>query len=109
MGSCAICEFSVSNRRACLRVDTSRSSTTVDLMRSRRFRSSTRELAGPIDLALSWEHSEAGWFTAEECRRRTDFWGLHEGLDRTRSHVTEHPQMPREFQLWPGPGQSDPG
>ena len=61
------------------------------------------ELAGPIDLALSWEHSESGWFTAEECHQRINFWGLHEGLDRTRSHVTEHPQMPPEFQLWPSP------
>lgn len=67
------------------------------------------ELAGPIDLSLSWEHSEAGWFTAEECHPRIDFRGVHEGLDRTRAHVTEHPQMPREFQFWPGLGQSDPG
>ena len=66
------------------------------------------ELPGPIDLALSWEHSESRWFTAEECHQRINFWGLHEGLDRTRSHVTEHPKMPPEFQLWPSPDHPSP-
>jgi hypothetical protein len=59
------------------------------------------ELDGPFEIALTWEHAESGWFTAEECHERINFWGLHEGLDRTRTHVTEHPDLPPEFKLWP--------
>ena len=58
------------------------------------------ELSGSVDIQLTWEHSEFGWFTAEECHERINFWGLHEGLDKTCAYVTEHADMPREFQLW---------
>ena len=59
------------------------------------------EVGGPVEIALGWEHSEAGWFTAAECHERINFWGLHEGLDRTRTHVTERDDLPLEFKLWP--------
>lgn len=64
------------------------------------------ELDGPFDITLTWEHAESGWFTAEECHERINFWGLHEGLDRTRTHVTEHPDLPPEFKLWPSLDES---
>lgn len=59
------------------------------------------EVKGPVDVTLTWEHAESGWFTAAECHERINFWGLHEGLDRTRTHVTEHADLPLEFRLWP--------
>ena len=59
------------------------------------------EVNGPVKLTLNWEHAESGGFTATECHERINFWGLHEGLDRTRTHVTEHADMPLEFLLWP--------
>lgn len=31
---------------------------------------------------------------------RINFWGLHEGLDRTREYVTKHADVLREFTLW---------
>jgi len=47
------------------------------------------EVAGPIDVRLSWEHSEFGWFTAQECRDRIAFRGLIEGLEAVRTYVSE--------------------
>ncbi len=47
------------------------------------------EVADPIDVALSWEHSEFGWFTAEECLERIAFRGLIEGLAAVRKYVAE--------------------
>jgi NUDIX domain-containing protein len=43
----------------------------------------------PIEIPLSWHHSEFGWFTAEECRQRLTFRGLLEGLDSVRTFVSE--------------------
>ncbi|MFC2078797.1 NUDIX domain-containing protein [Candidatus Bipolaricaulota bacterium] len=47
------------------------------------------EVAGPVDVPLSWEHSEYGWYTAEECLDRIKFRGLIEGLQATRKYISE--------------------
>jgi hypothetical protein len=47
------------------------------------------EVDGPIDVRLSWEHSEFGWFTADECLDRIAFRGLIEGLEAVRKYVSE--------------------
>ena len=47
------------------------------------------EVDGPIDVELSWHHSEYGWFTAEECLERVHFRGLVEGLASVRQYVSE--------------------
>jgi hypothetical protein len=60
------------------------------------------EIQGPVEVALTWQHSEYGWFTAEEAHKRINFWGLHEGLDRTKEYVTENENIPQEFCLWSG-------
>ena len=57
------------------------------------------EVASPVDVPLTWEHSKAAWLTADECLERTNFWGLRESLGRLREHVTEHPSPPKEFRL----------
>ena len=43
----------------------------------------------PVDVTLSWHHSEYGWFTADECKERLHFRGLLEGLDSVRQYVSE--------------------
>jgi len=43
----------------------------------------------PVDVALSWHHSEYGWFTADECLERLHFRGLIEGLAFVREYVSE--------------------
>jgi len=43
----------------------------------------------PVDVALSWHHSEYGWFTADECLERLHFRGLIEGLASVREYVSE--------------------
>jgi hypothetical protein len=58
------------------------------------------EIEGPVEIDLSWHHSEAGWFTAAECLERINFWGLEQGLAHTRRFVTEHPDPPKEFRLF---------
>lgn len=55
------------------------------------------ETHGPI--TLDWEHAEARWCTAEECRQRLSFRGLLEGLDWLRSYITEVESPRPEFQL----------
>lgn len=57
------------------------------------------EVAEAKKVSLTWEHSEASWLTASECHNKINFWGLHEGLKKTREFVTEHPNPPREFRL----------
>lgn len=57
------------------------------------------EVAEPRQIPLTWEHSEADWFTAKEAEKRINFWGLQEGLRKTREFVTEHPNPPKEFKL----------
>lgn len=43
----------------------------------------------PLDVPLSWEHAEAGWFTADECLERLQFRGLIESLAAVRQYVSE--------------------
>jgi hypothetical protein len=57
------------------------------------------EVAGPSAIPLTWEHSEAGWFTAAEAHERINFWALHEGLDRCRRLVIEAAHVPAEFRI----------
>ena len=47
------------------------------------------EIAQPLDIPLTWEHAEAGWYTAEECEKRIHFRGLKDGLKWTRTYVSE--------------------
>ena len=47
------------------------------------------EVAAPAVIPLTWEHAEYGWYTAEECKKRLHFRGLHEGLHWTRVYVSE--------------------
>ena len=47
------------------------------------------QITSPVEVPLSWHHSEFGWFTAEECRQRLTFRGLREGLDSVRAFVSE--------------------
>lgn len=49
----------------------------------------TAEVDTPVDIPLSWHHSEFGWFTADECKERLSFRGLLEGLDSVRQYVSE--------------------
>ena len=44
---------------------------------------------GPVDVTLSWHHSEYGWLAADECLRRLHFRGLVEGLASVRQYVSE--------------------
>lgn len=57
------------------------------------------EVVEPKTIDLTWEHSEADWLTAKQCLQVINFWGLKEGLNRTREYVTENPNPPKEFQL----------
>jgi len=47
------------------------------------------EVTGEMVVSLTWEHSEFGWFTAEECAARLNIRGLREGLAWTREYITE--------------------
>ncbi len=46
-------------------------------------------IEAPVDVTLSWHHSEHGWFTAKECLERLHFRGLIEGLASVREYVSE--------------------
>ncbi len=59
------------------------------------------EVELPVDVPLTWEHSESGWFTASECEKRLGFHGLKEGLRFTRKYVTENVKPLRELRLLP--------
>lgn len=60
------------------------------------FAAEVREQVAP---RLDREHSEYGWFSAEECYDRLSFRGLREGLDWTRREISEHPSPRPEFRL----------
>jgi len=51
------------------------------------------QVRNPVEIPLSWHHSESGWFTAKECQQRLTFRGLREGLDSVRAFVSE-PEEP---------------
>ncbi len=48
---------------------------------------------------LTWEHSEAGWYSAQECLERVHFRGTKEGLESVREYVTETSAPAKELQL----------
>jgi ADP-ribose pyrophosphatase YjhB (NUDIX family) len=60
------------------------------------FASEVREQAAP---RLDWEHSDYGWFSADECYDRLSFRGLREGLDWTRREISERSSPRPEFRL----------
>ncbi len=57
------------------------------------------QVSNKENISLSWEHSEFGWLTAQECKERLNFRGLLEGLDWTREYITEAKQDLKEFEL----------
>jgi len=57
------------------------------------------EVAEPKAIPLSWEHSECGWFTNEECLERIHFRGLIEGLKWTRHYISEVEAPPENLRF----------
>jgi hypothetical protein len=57
------------------------------------------EVEGPQDFPLTWEHSEYGWFTPEECYERIHFRGLKEGLQWTRKYISEPSEPAKELRI----------
>ena len=51
------------------------------------------------DVTLTWEHSEAGWYSAQACFERVHFKGTKEGLQSVRDYVTETVAPAKELQL----------
>ena len=51
------------------------------------------------DLSLTWEHSEAGWYSANACLERVHFRGTREGLQSVREYVTETSAPAQELRL----------
>jgi len=49
---------------------------------------------------LEWEHAEARWCTADECNQLLSFRGLLEGLQWTRTYITEALAPRPEFRLF---------
>ncbi len=57
------------------------------------------EVTGTPNVPLTWEHSEAGWYTADECFERLNFRGLREGLKWTREYIAEPAEPSVVFRL----------
>lgn len=57
------------------------------------------EVGRTDEIRLGWEHSEATWCTADECRQRLTFRGLLEGLNWVRRYITENEAPRPEFRL----------
>ena len=51
------------------------------------------------EIPLSWEHSEWGWYTAEEVLKRIKFRGLKDGLHWTREYISENSSPLQELML----------
>jgi ADP-ribose pyrophosphatase YjhB (NUDIX family) len=51
------------------------------------------------DVPLSWEHSEWGWYKAEDVLKRIRFRGLKDGLRWTREYISENPAPLPELML----------
>ena len=51
------------------------------------------------EVPLSWEHSEWGWYTAEEVLKRIKFRGLKDGLHWTREYISENESPLRELMM----------
>ena len=50
-------------------------------------------------IPLSWEHSEYGWYTAEEVLKRIKFRGLKDGLRWTREYIADDDSPSRDLML----------
>jgi len=48
---------------------------------------------------LTWQHSAAEWYTAEESMEKLTFRGLVEGLEWVRRYITENDNPRPEFRL----------
>jgi hypothetical protein len=57
------------------------------------------EVEGDGEIPLTWEHSECGWFTAQQCEARIHFRGLTDGLGWTREYIVEQANPAAEFRL----------
>lgn len=57
------------------------------------------QVDGPKDIPLTWEHSELGWYTAEECFERLHFRGLKDGLQFVREYVSEIPHPAEQLRV----------
>lgn len=57
------------------------------------------EVPDPAEPQLTWEHSQAGWYTAAECSERLIFRGLTEGLHWLRHYVSEADTPAQVFRL----------
>jgi ADP-ribose pyrophosphatase YjhB (NUDIX family) len=57
------------------------------------------EVVEPKAIPLSWEHSEYGWFTNDECLERIHFRGLIEGLKWTRHYISEVEAPPENLRF----------
>ena len=57
------------------------------------------EVTDTPEVPLTWEHSECGWYTTDECYQRLKFRGLREGLKWTREYVTEPAEPSVVFRL----------
>ena len=51
------------------------------------------------EVPLTWEHSELGWYTADEVLKRVKFRGLIDGLHWTREYISENSAPLRELML----------
>ncbi len=57
------------------------------------------EVTDTPEVPLTWEHSECGWYTTDECHERLKFRWLREGLEWTREFVTEPAEPSVVFRL----------
>jgi hypothetical protein len=57
------------------------------------------EVTAPLEIPLTWEHSEYGWYTLEECMQRIHFRGLREGLQWTRKYISDVSEPARELRI----------
>jgi hypothetical protein len=51
------------------------------------------------EVLLSWEHSEWGWYTAEEVLKWIKLRGIKDGLHWTREYISENKAPLRELML----------
>ena len=57
------------------------------------------QVPGPRDIKLTKEHSEFGWYAAEDCLDRIYFRGLKDGLKWTRKYISEASASPDALRI----------
>jgi hypothetical protein len=57
------------------------------------------EVENTGQIPLTWEHSEFGWYTAEEVLKRIKFRGLKDGLYWTREYISENNSPLKELMM----------